>query len=176
MTEQTITDFRWVLRQRTQDRHDRLDALVSRLDLTQAADLVSFFRMHLAAFDAMARHWETDGLTEMREAMAADLSQLSGVRAPDLALASFHPMAGRYILAGSRMGTVLLERRWSEAKDPRVRQAGRYFGLPRKAEDWQGVREALRVVPVGSLEAEEIVSDTRTLFDGFERACRAEMV
>lgn len=162
-------DFRWVLRQETEGAHDELDHLISKLDLASRSDFITFLKVHDACFAAMARHMDVSGLDRMVQAIRNDLTALGEV--PEVGapvdLSPFHPLAGRYILAGSRMGTQVLRKRWLQSDDSIVRTADTYFTLPSGASEWQAVCAELSQIPAGTTLAEEITRDTGALFQFF---------
>lgn len=165
-------DFRWLLRARTADRHARLDSLISSLDLTRRADLERFFRVHLMSFIAMARHYPDTALREMIGSLRGDLDALGaeGGDKDTLDMRPFHPLAARYILAGSRLGTVVLRRDWMRSEDTQVLAADRYFTSTPDRDEWPAVCAELSAVTVDSDLAETISGDAEAIFDAFARA------
>ena len=168
-------DFRWHLREATAEDHARLDGIVSELDVATRAGLAGFATAHLLAFRAMEEAHPRAELRAMIAALGTDLASL-GAALPGGAMppAPAHdPLAGDYLLAGSRMGTQVLRRRWAGSLDPLVRRADAYFALAVDPAEWPAVRAALSAVPVGSDRAGRIVADVRALYQLFERAALA---
>lgn len=161
-------DFRWVLRRETEAEHQQLDDLVTRLDLGQVDDLARFFRMHLACFDGMAVHSADHRLRDMITALRSDLVALGCADRPaPVALAPVHPLAVDYILAGSRMGTKVLRKRWARSDNPLVQAACNYFSLDSTPGEWADTCARLNTVQTTSVAADQIVRDSRMIFERF---------
>ena len=84
------------------------------------------------------------------------------------------PLAVDYLLAGSRMGTRVLRRRWLESTDPAVHAADAYFGLPDDPSEWARVRGRLSEIADGSDRALRIEADVSALYALFHEAALAE--
>lgn len=167
-------DFRLALRAATRADHDRVDALVSGLDIGTAEGFARFARVHLACFSALRAAAVVEGLDAMIEALGADLATLApGARPGPAALAPVDPLAAAYMVEGSRMGTRLLRARWAASTDPAVRAASRYFDLPAPPDAWRAVRDALSDIPPGSPRAARIEADARRVFALFARTLDA---
>ncbi|KJZ17008.1 hypothetical protein TW80_17435, partial [Loktanella sp. S4079] len=80
------------------------------------------------------------------------------------ALDQIDPLAAKYVLGGSRMGTKVLRQRWLQSTDPIVCDAKAYFTLPSNPIFWREVCDALSQVKTGSIRAEKIVADTKQIF------------
>lgn len=172
------TDFRWQLKAATQSAHDDLDRLISGLDLQQRPDLTRFFVMHLIAFKAMRQQRPDRALIDTTDALEADIAVLTdGLPIGFLPeVAPYHPLAGQYLISGSRMGTKVLMKTWARSADPRVRAASHYFHLPISRFGWPEVCTALNAVGRDSPDAAHIVADTKRLFALFRRAYEAATV
>ncbi|MCE8007775.1 biliverdin-producing heme oxygenase [Aestuariivita sp.] len=167
-----VADFRWYLRDKTKDHHDRLDRMMSALDLSERADLARFLHVHLICIEAMMRHSPDPSLPRMVESFRKDLNSLGegpreGAR---LDMAAVHPLAAAYILAGSRMGAKVLKAGWARSTDPAVKSASSYFNLKLRPGEWHDICGKLSEIDCGSDLAAVIVADARDLFDSFSRA------
>ncbi len=161
-------DFRWVLRRETASAHQALDDMVSTLDLGVVPDLARFFGMHLAAFRAMGRQSSDPRLADMIVALNADLAALGAdAPVPDLDLEAVQPLAVDYILAGSRMGTKVLRKRWAASSVAQVRAARAYFTLAPDAGEWASTCNTLAGIATQSAMARQIIADSIALFDLF---------
>ena len=164
-------NLRMALRLATRPEHDRLDRLVSGLDISHRADFAHFCRMHHAAFSAVARRCGAPGLHRAVDALAQDL-EILGEAPPslNLFLPDLDPLASSYIFEGSRLGSQLLRYSWEASTDDRVRTANRYFSLERDSVSWRSLCEMLSSIDSHGQRGERIIRDTRRVFDQFARA------
>ncbi len=167
-------DFRTTLREKTHADHERVDAMFSRVNIAQHDGFSLFVRVHLTCFSKMQEHdsisAEAKGLlAEMVDALTLDLDLLG--EAPhdikDTKSKSADPLAVDYMIAGSRLGSKVLRKRWAASSDPIVVAAGTYFGLSSDPEFWRTTCRALSDIPNDSARADVIVEDTRALFGLF---------
>ena len=164
-------DFRWLLKDQTSSEHDRLDTLLSALDVSSFDGLAGFLAIHRHCFNAMlpAAVPGDDAfaaLVEMIRCIDSDLGALgvectAGLVPP---LGPVHGLALDYVLEGSRLGTKVLRRRWEASDDPRVRAANAYFMITPVPGRWRDVCAALSAVAPDSPEAAQITRDTEKLF------------
>ncbi|MEM6438616.1 MAG: biliverdin-producing heme oxygenase [Pseudomonadota bacterium] len=175
-------DFRFVLRDASRARHDRLDRMISVLDLGDAEDFARFADVHAACFGALGA---SDGasratrrlLSEMIARLSDDLLTLKA-RPPSArpaTPANLDPLAIDYVVEGSRLGSQVLKRRWETSTDPAVRAADRYFGLPADPLGWRATCAALSCLRVDGRRAARVTRDVDALFDLFADACRAAL-
>jgi heme oxygenase (biliverdin-IX-beta and delta-forming) len=171
------TDFRHTLRAQTRVEHDRLDQMITTLDIAQLADFKVFLKLHHSCFVVMWSRAADQGrsnsaLSGMIDCLAADLEIVSESRHPvKLPLpAALDPLAIDYMVAGSRLGSVILRKRWQTSTDPCVQRANTYFGQPVDPTLWPEICRALSAVPMGSARADAIVKDTKTQFQLFAAA------
>ena len=165
--------FRWALRRETHEDHQRIDALVSTIDVANPQGLAKFVEIHLTCFDAMRR--SSPAGSDLR----SNLGDLVGRAKTDLAtlvitpdrrnfeLRDVDPLALEYMLEGSRLGTQVLRARWMLTDHAVVLQAHAYFTTPRRPERWQKLCERLSVIPTDSPRAVKIIDDTKRLFRMF---------
>lgn len=165
-------DFRWQLKLDCRAEHARLDALMSGLDLTEADDLSQFLETHLIAFRAMNVHMVDQSVSALITALDTDLTTLGHPTSEQdgLDMTAFHPLAGRYIVSGSRLGTQVLRKRWAASNTLRVRSASQYFSQDANPREWQAVCADLARIEIGSAEATQITLDVRRIFEGFSDA------
>ncbi|WP_107843967.1 biliverdin-producing heme oxygenase [Litoreibacter ponti] len=173
----THTNFRQVLKAETWADHERVDGLISTLDLSTFEDFVRFLTIHQGCFDSIrglmpkgSAAWRA--LDDMVRGIETDLNTL-GASAPVPALPNLRTpdaLAVDYVIEGSRLGSKVLRRRWMAASDPRVRKADAYFSLPPVPGRWRDVCDQLSAISVPSERAGRIVHDTRMLFSLFYTA------
>lgn len=132
----TATDLRAVLRRDTADAHARLDVLVTRLDLTDRADYLTFLQIHAAVLLPLERWLADNGVAEVlpdwpsrarSAALLDDLHRLGAQPArpampmADGALSFDNARAVKsgivYVLEGSRLGGRLLFKQVQSAAD-----------------------------------------------------------
>ena len=171
------TNLRDALRVQTRTDHDQLDRMVTTLDIAKLADFILFLQLHHRCFTAIKSQAEEHGrsrktLSYMIDGLAADLSSLSSDRAAiDLPLLpQLDPLSIDYMVAGSRLGSKILRKRWSASTDQRVQRADSYFGQAVDPNLWPETCRALSEVPMGSARADKIVDDTKTQFQLFATA------
>ena len=119
---------RFALKRATQAAHDRLDAQLSRLDLSRPDDYRAFLLIQAKVVPGLERALEQSGLSYLVEGWSAhrrcellrsDLSML-GVDLPESAEFSAFPteaatLGAAYVLEGSRLGAQILVRQVSSA-------------------------------------------------------------
>ena len=170
------TTLRARLRAETAGNHARVDALFSTLDLTKPAPLGRFLAAHQAGFAAMAATPADaaggigrEMLKRMIDALDADLAHLAHT-APSLDTDPISEEAIDHIVLGSRLGTAVLRRQWSQSDDAQARGAARYFSLPGCTDAWRAHTIRLSSRSADGPSADTLIRDTKSLFDLFERA------
>ena len=168
------TDFRHSLRERSRSDHDRLDRMITSLDIARVSDFALFLRLHLSYFLVMQSRSSDQNisaatLSDMVDGLTADLGIVSRDHpAVDTPLpAALDPLAVDYMVAGSRLGSKILRKRWGASADPIVQNANNYFRKTGDPNLWPDVCRALSAVPMESERARAIVKDTKTLFQLF---------
>lgn len=172
-----IDDFRMVLRDQTRSDHDRLDQLVGSLDISQRSGFTAFAEMHLSCFLAMQSRQSEDSnsvqtLQDMIDGLRKDLLVITDretVTRSELTH-TVAPLAIDYIVAGSRLGSKVLRKRWSKSTDASVQGASVYFQQDADPKLWPETCASLSEVASTSLQAATIVKDTKTLFQLFSTA------
>ena len=168
------TDFREVLKDKTQADHERVDRLMSLIDLTTRDGLGRFLQINHSCFEVMfaAVGAETSTGTTLHQIIGridADLLTL-GLEKPVKSqekLTKVDPLAVDYVVEGSRLGTKVLERLWSKAQDEKVQQANAYFTFGKVPGRWRDVCDQLSAIPAQSDRANFILRDTKRMFDLF---------
>ncbi len=176
-------NFRVDLRERTRHDHSDMDELFSLFDVAERTDLLSFMRIHLACFGALAvvsaaGTVANQLLSDIIAGLRTDLETLQNDK-PKIFLnpiAKLDPLAVDYVLGGSRMGTKLLRVRWSQSSDPRVKEANAYFNLSSYPQFWQTTCQELAKIQMNSDRAEKIVADTTEIFNLFKSTYHQEML
>lgn len=160
----------------TKAAHDRTDRLVSGFDLSCARGRAGFFTAQRLALDAMAR------VPGIPDDIAACLGDLVARLDADLgapprgglpAVRHVEPLAARYILLGSRIGTQVLARRFAAA-DPGGSSA--YFDAPSAKVEWRQLCLALQKLSGRGTMADAVVADAIRLFDLFSAAAEIALV
>ena len=112
-----------------------------------------------------------DLLRRACRALAADLATLDADKGnvaaylPD----GVDPLAIAYVIGGSRLGSQVLKRRWSQSDCPKVKGANAYFSMPNEALYWQSVCKDLAKLAPGDPRTDRIVGDTKTIFEMFAK-------
>tara|TARA_R110000822_G_scaffold25993_3_gene78669 strand:- start:25 stop:576 length:552 start_codon:yes stop_codon:yes gene_type:complete len=164
-------DFRTILREATRPEHDHLDCMFTALDIAKLDGFASFVKVHLTCFQLMAKvavdgSYSHKSLCQMVNCLALDLDVLGG-RQTQTGIklsAKIDPLAIDYLVAGSRLGSKVLRKRWSGSDDPIVRRSNHYFGLDSNAVFWQLTCKALAEIYPDSHRAKVITRDTKILF------------
>ena len=170
-------DFRHALREQTRTDHDLLDRMITTLDIARLRDFRAFLHIHHACFLAIQARSTGQGLSAttlsvMIDGLAADLDVVSGHRsAIDLpTLPALDPLSIDYMVAGSRLGSKSLRKRWAASTDPCVQSAKTYFGQTIDPNLWPDTLHALSAVSPSSARAGAIVEDTKAQFRLFAAA------
>ncbi|NSX55393.1 hypothetical protein [Parasulfitobacter algicola] len=170
-------DFRHVIREQTRTDHDLLDRMITTLDIAQLDDFRVFLQIHHCCFVVMRSRsldqgLSTSVLSDMIDGLTADLEIVSGNRhAVDLpAPSALDPLSIDYMVAGSRLGSKILRKRWGASTDPCVQRANTYFSQAIDPKLWPETCRALSAMPPGSARADGIVEDTRIQFQLFAAA------
>ncbi len=166
--------FRTVLRRATHDDHERVDHMLSQLDITDHGGFGQFLGIHSTCFQAMRDATPEPSiahaaLSDMLLRIGQDLEKLSesAIVGEVPTLAPVDPLALDYVLEGSRLGTRVLKTQWMETADARVTQADRYFSMVTDAGRWREVCETLSAIDPQSPRATAIIADARALFEMF---------
>lgn len=167
-------DFRTLLREETRTDHEQLDKLFTRVDIATVAGFVQFAQVHVVCFDAMRAQadgdsWAATHLVSMASCLRDDLSMLGAtcvVKSQPI-VDRCDPLAIEYMVAGSRLGSRILYKRWAGGSNARLRAAGHYFGLDDLTGQWRDTCARLSKIPAHSPRAGRIVADTRGLFGLF---------
>lgn len=164
------------LRHETTMAHEALDTRLSKLELTKVGGLSVFLEaqsMALGALEKMSEQARTsETIRILHRAADADLNSLgvNPTQNPPSLAARPEPLAIDYIVAGSRLGTAVLRKRWAEATDPTVKNASSYFTAPVFIETWREFCQTADSLPGDCASSDRIVADANALFDFFE-AC-----
>lgn len=123
--------LRHILREATHHSHERLDGVMSRLDLSQRVGYATFIAVHAALLDPLERAMEAAGVADLlpdwpertrRAAIAADARALgldvAPVELPDLDMTPAGLAGLLYVLEGSRLGNAMLVREARRASEP----------------------------------------------------------
>ncbi len=169
------------LRMETRPSHDRVDALFSSLDLTTRAGLARFLSAQRRGFGVLRAAMTTYGLvgrSDLDETLARldhDLATLSAPAPGFLAgIDQVLPDAADHMILGSRLGTEVLRRRWSVAREKEVLSAGAYLSAPTDHTVWRRHTTCLDLMPPDGDHADRVVTDVLRLFEVFAAALPPE--
>ncbi|SNT02806.1 biliverdin-producing heme oxygenase [Tropicimonas sediminicola] len=172
-------NLRLRLRSATREAHEALDAQVSAFEISTESGLRSFLAMQVQALSALMPVSGRAGcapiLEPLRDRARDDLAALSG-RVPESAPvleAAPHPLALDYVIAGSRLGTVILKQRWKASTDPAVLAAGNYFGAPDYIACWKDFCTSAAEMDASCAISDRIVADVAGLFDFYRRCAQS---
>ena len=178
MTKHTQTSLRARLRADTRLAHEQLDQEVSRFDLTTPNGLLRFLSMQSAALQTLSASEVSSQMgamiRDLIERAALDLRQLeSSTQKPAAAIEPVHPLAIEYAIAGSRLGSQLLKKRWQAATDPQVRRACAYFSAPSYTDTWARFCDTTETMSSTGPLADQIVRDANRIFHLYRECVRA---
>lgn len=165
--------LREALRHKLRPQHDALDAKVTTFNLASYAGLVAFLRMQSHCLGVIASRVETpESAAMINDLHRRSVDDLDNLDAP-FSLASAHyalpetlnQTAIDYVICGSRLGTVVLKRRWEASGDARVRAARQYFSAPDYIERWKAFVARARLPMTGNASERQVIADTRALFE-----------
>lgn len=151
------------------------------MSLQNPEGLRPFFRAHYMAFSAMAlMQREADDasraavFSDLSDRLGADLEILGSPLPAPLSVRSVVPLASDYVLLGSRLGTNVLRKQWAKSTDDTARAAANYFSASFDPQAWRDLCEVLDQHPATGAQADEIVDDTKKLFQLFETAALSQ--
>lgn len=172
------TSLRARLRNDTRLLHEKLDREVSEFDLTTPGGLSGFIRMQfsaLQAFNSSQMLADTGAMVQdLCERAALDLRALdASVQPSPYELGAVEPLAVEYVVAGSRLGSQLLKKRWQRATNQQVRRASAYFSAPSYIEIWAAFCERTEAMSSCDPLADRIVQDANNVFNMYYECARA---
>ncbi|WP_299287648.1 biliverdin-producing heme oxygenase [uncultured Tateyamaria sp.] len=165
------------MKNETHADHERVDALLSSVDIATCDGFVRFLSIHQSCFMVMrdlapceSPAWSS--LNEMLHRIDDDLAVLGASESIHVVSDLQNPdqLAMEYVIEGSRLGSKILRSRWLTASDPTVQQATAYFSLASVPGRWRDVCDQLSSIPTESERAQTIVEDTKMLFALFYTA------
>ncbi|WP_424973912.1 hypothetical protein [Dinoroseobacter sp. S124A] len=149
---------------------------MSEFDLRRRDGLAGFLGMQTAALSVLTGFESSQDCRRVMDDILAraksDLRVL-GVRPNHMtcdALRAPHPLALDYVIAGSRLGTQVLKRRWTAATDPLTQRASAYFSAPTYIEFWRGFCQQTETIPGTDPVAKVVLKDADRIFK-FYNAC-----
>jgi len=181
MKKKTQTSLRTRLRTNTRLAHEQLDQEVSRFDLTTPNGLIGFLDMQSAAFQTLLE-FDASAKTEamirdLLERATLDLCELrSSAETVPAAIEPVHPLSIDYAVAGSRLGSRLLKKRWQAATDPKVRRARAYFSAPSYIDIWASFCDATEAMQSTGPQADQVVKDANRIFHMYHECARTLML
>lgn len=183
MKTDRMSDLRQRLRTGTRAAHEALDARLSDYDIATPEGLGRFLSLQRLALTALeplsAGAAVAPLLRDMRDHAEADLLRL-GWPAHDPVPEAFpgdqrppHPLALDYVIAGSRLGTMVLRKRWAASRDPAVRDARAYFSAPDHTGYWTAFCKTAGAVDAETPLADRVVTDAARLFHFYQHCADA---
>ena len=181
MTKHTQTSLRARLRADTRLAHELLDDEVSRFDLTTPYGLLCFLNMQSAALQTLAESpvsAQIDAMIrDLRQRAERDLRRLgSSTQKTEATIEPVHLLAIEYAIAGSRLGSQLLKKKWQAATKPQVRRANAYFSAPSYIERWASFCDTTAAMPAAGPLADQIVRDADRIFQMYRECARAPLL
>ena len=178
MTKHERISLRTRLRSDTRATHDDLDRHVSLFDLTTQPGFLNFIQMQCAAMRSIAPHAKNarslHALNDLMQRAESDLRTFAPTdRTRALQMRPVHPLAIDYVVAGSRLGTQVLKKRWLAANDPDVRRADAYFTAPSYIEVWKAFCETSEAMAPNGPLAEQITQDVDLIFQVYQECARS---
>ena len=172
-----MNSLRAILREKTSDAHEALDAALIDYDLTSRSGLRDYLRVHYRARVQLTKLYSGHPIevdhTQSLSALQSDLSVL-GAKLPhpmNLELSGdLHPVGVTYVVAGSSLGSKLLFKHWSRAVDEKVRQAGTFMTRAKDNADWIKFLAYIDAADFSAKEIEHIVISANGCFAIFEAA------
>lgn len=178
MINVTSTNVRTRLRYETRAAHEQLDDMVSDFDLTTQRGLACFLQMQIRAFSSLQPHaYGTacqGALGDLTYRANCDLARFEQqAQSPVQIAGSLHPHAIDYVVAGSRLGTQVLKKRWLATTDDRVREADAYFSAPAYIGVWKAFCAAAEAMSATGTIADTIIDDVHRIFALYKECARA---
>lgn len=173
-------NLRTRLRSDLTEVHATLDSQISAFDLRTRTGFASFLRIQHGGLSALhhagAGDLTRDAIADLQDRARLDLLTL-GV--PPLTRAEtlpgdLHPLAVDYVIAGSRLGSQLLHKRWLSSDDTAVRAASAYFSAPGHIDLWKAFCGRAAALPAEGPESDRILRHAAAIFALFGHHAAAE--
>jgi len=170
----TITDppsLRDRLRRETAQAHAQVDALFGSDDFATRDGYIGFLARQAIAWETLRPILDSSSLARS-DALREDLARLGSVVPGPVAGDLPEPMSlgHRYVLEGSRLGSILLSRLLAERSPDLARRANAYLTESAKIEPWKRLSATLQKMPEDHASGGLAVADALAMFDLFERA------
>jgi len=160
--------------------HNRVDAVMAGFDLTTASGLSRFLQIHHTALQQTMPKLRQCGydFEPLPALIEADLAAL-GHSSEDAAPLSEQQLAGEalgyaYVVAGSHMGSKILNKRRLRSSDANVLRAGRYLVRENADLTWRLLTEQLQKLDANGEAQDLIVAGALACFRCFENAAMTE--
>ncbi|MBT9386471.1 biliverdin-producing heme oxygenase [Pseudooceanicola sp. CBS1P-1] len=169
--------FRHQLRLATHSSHDQTETLFAPFQADMTGRLGWFLAAQRSGLGALAQGLPADDPARILpdrlcRILDADLAALDQPWTPLPAPVSCDPLAVRYIVLGSRLGTELLRRRLAQHL-PDTRIPG-YFAPADHGRAWSTLCAELDAIDPASEQALRLIDQACTAFDLFRRAALAQ--
>ncbi|MEP3435713.1 MAG: biliverdin-producing heme oxygenase [Hoeflea sp.] len=180
MTMQKGTNLRTRLKSDTVSAHNRVDAVMSGYDLTMACGLARFLQIHQTALQQTMPMLRQSGhdFEPLPALIEADLAALGHkpVSAPPLPGGQLDgdPLGYAYVVAGSHMGSKILNKRRLRSSDANVLRAGRYLIREDAGLTWRSLMAQLEGLEAKGEAQDLVVAGALTCFRCFENAALTE--
>lgn len=147
---------------------------MTRYDLTGAAGLAAFLRIHQSVLQLAMPKLQQSGhdFQQLPKLIAADLTALDSSTAQhfgDVACDLAGDGLGyAYVIAGSHLGSKILNRRRLRSQDANVLRAGHYLVRDEAERVWRSVTARLQSMTARGAEQDRIVAGALACFQCFE--------
>lgn len=151
--------------------HQRLDDRVSQFDLGKKSGVTAFLLMHEAGLSVLSRTQlcpdTSTMVTDLHARLKSDLAahQIASLSTNQSLAPDTHPMAAKYVLAGSRLGAEVLKRRWLDGAVSKTGFGEAYMRAPRHIEVWKQFLAEASLMPAQTKVADKIVDGASAIFD-----------
>lgn len=174
---QTDGNLRIRLKTDTVSAHNRVDTVMARFDLTMASGLARFLRIHQAALQQTMPRLRQSGhdFEQLPALIEADLAALGHRTTSATPLLAEQPLDGdpigyAYVVAGSHMGSKILNKRRLRSSDANVLRASHYLAREDTELIWHSLTTQLQKLDADGSKQDEIVAGAVACFRCFENA------
>ncbi|KCZ50255.1 biliverdin-producing heme oxygenase [Hyphomonas pacifica] len=166
------------LRAETAEDHARLDAMMSRHDLTTPQGLTAYLQINYLALTClkpvMTGHMDLPAPRLLLPEIRQDLSALGAPLPrwedqPDPG--EPHPLGLIYVIAGSSLGARFLYLQWKATENTVVQTAGNYLSSLKAESDWNLFLRHASGLDADEAEVLQIMKSARVGFTIFSSAC-----
>ncbi len=174
MADETHISLRDRLRRETATAHDRVDSLFGACDFGTEEGYGAFLSAQSTAWETLRPILDPGSLARA-DALRRDLAELglptpqpiAGTPLPDSA-----SLGHRYVLEGSRLGSILLHRTLLEKSPELAERASAYLRESANISAWKQLSTKLQIDSGEHDRSDQLVDDARFVFGLFENSWR----